>query len=345
MKRSRSTREGRSHSEPALAPLRTGAARIALKAESEAGWRLGLKIVPVGLTYVRKAFFRGRAAAMVGAPFGVASLETTHATDPAAAVHALTEEIADRLQAVTLSLAEEEDFDLIETAERLYAREKGWTGWREREGLGERLPRLQAFAGGLAWLRAHDTARHRRLARSVRRYRRLLELLQAGEADVPPRYEAAGVLGYVLREGAALAIGLPLAAIGVAVWVLPYLVPGQVVRAAKPESQAIATYKLAAAMAAFAVWYGGLVIGAGWWFGLRGALVAAAFLPLAALAAIAWTGRWERVREEARLFLRVVGRSRDRDRLAGHRRALVAEFDAVIRDLEGDAAGRRTSLS
>ena len=39
--------EGRSHSEPALAPLRTGAARLALRAEDESGWTLGLRIVPI----------------------------------------------------------------------------------------------------------------------------------------------------------------------------------------------------------------------------------------------------------------------------------------------------------
>src|SRR5690606_22311799 len=35
--------EGRSHSESSIAPLRTGAARIAFAAESRAHWQLGLK--------------------------------------------------------------------------------------------------------------------------------------------------------------------------------------------------------------------------------------------------------------------------------------------------------------
>jgi 1-acyl-sn-glycerol-3-phosphate acyltransferase len=39
--------EGKSHSDPELAPLRTGAARIALRAEAERGWTLGLQVVVI----------------------------------------------------------------------------------------------------------------------------------------------------------------------------------------------------------------------------------------------------------------------------------------------------------
>ncbi len=327
--------EGRSHSEPALAPLRTGAARIALRAEAEADWQLGLRIVPVGLTYVRKTLFRGRALAALGEPFPVAGYASPHAVDPTAAVRALTQEIADRLEAVTLNLARTEDLDLIETAEGLYSREKGWTGWREREELAEQLPRLQAFAEGLAWLRAHDPARHTKLARGVRRYGRLLDRLGAGEADIPPRYETAAVLRFVLLEGALLLLGLPAALIGIAAWGLPYQIPRLVVRLTRPESQEVATFKLVAAIATFILWYVGLIALSAWRLGPLMAVLAALILPTTGLFALTWTGRWERDRDETRLFLRAIGRER-RDRLTEHRRMLVAEFDRVLADRASD---------
>lgn len=326
--------EGRSHSEPAMAPLRTGAARIALRAESDAAWALGLMIVPIGLTYMRKTFFRGRAVAAVGRPFGVTPWRPAWEADPTEAARQLTEAIADRLEAVTLNLAEAEDFDLIETAERLYAREKGWASWRERDGLAERLPRFQAFARGLAWLRAHDPERHRRLARAVRRYRRRLEQLGAGEGDVPPRFGAAGVARFVGREAAWLGVGLPLAALGILLWYVPYRVPRLVVALRRPEHAAVATWKLAAGLAAFLAWYAAaiaaltLFLGGGW------ALVGAIALPALGLLALAWAERWKRVREDVRVFRRVVTHPRQRDRLTADRAALVAEFEAVQRELE-----------
>lgn len=326
--------EGRSHSEPALAPLRTGAARIALRAEDESGWTLGLRIVPVGLTFTRKTFFRGRAAAAIGEPFDLEGWREAWESDPVSAARALTGEIADRLEAVTLNFAESEDFDLVETAERLYAREKGWAEWREREGLGERLPRLQAFARGLAWLRAHDPARHRRLAAAVHRYRRRLERLGAAEGDVPPRYGVIGVVRHVAREGTALGLGLPLAAAGILVWYVPYLVPRLVVRLARPDHPAIATWKLIAGILAFGLWYAGVVAGLALWAGPGWALAGAVAAPLVGFAALAWAGRWERAREDAALFARVILAPRHRDRLAADRAALAAEFDRVWREME-----------
>ena len=142
--------EGQSHSEPSLTPLRTGAARIALQAEARAGWKLGLHVVPVGLTYMRKHRFRGRVLATVGRPFSVVRWRDAFEADAHEAAQQVTQEIAARLEEVTLNLESEADRDLVEVAERLYARGKGWVGWRERDPLGERLPRLKAFARGVA---------------------------------------------------------------------------------------------------------------------------------------------------------------------------------------------------
>jgi 1-acyl-sn-glycerol-3-phosphate acyltransferase len=60
--------EGKSHSEPALAELKTGAARIALGAAKEGA---AVRIVPVGLTYEDKHLFRSEVLIEVGTPIEV----------------------------------------------------------------------------------------------------------------------------------------------------------------------------------------------------------------------------------------------------------------------------------
>lgn len=322
--------EGKSHSEPALAPMRTGAARIALGAEQQSGWTLGLRIVPIGLTYERKSLFRGRVLAVIADPFTIGQLRHAYEQDSAAVVRALTDQIEERLRAVTLNVAEHRDTELIDTAERLYVREKGVHGFRERDPLAERLPRLRAFARGLAWLRDHDPARHQRLARAVAHYRRRAELLGVREGDVPPGYSFAGTLRYVVTNGVLLLLLLPFALLGSLIWYPTYLAPNATLRVVRPEYEAIATYKLATGCAAVPITIAlALVVGAliaGW----KGALLAAVLVPLSGLFAIAWHDRWQQVREDARLFFRVLFRTDHRQRLARDRAALVEEFDAVI---------------
>ncbi|NIP81897.1 MAG: hypothetical protein GWM90_22840, partial [Gemmatimonadetes bacterium] len=222
--------EGVSHDEPALQPLRTGAARISLAAEADAGWTLDLRIVPVGLTYSRKAVFRGSVVAWMGTPIRVRDWRTAHEIDPQQAVRDLTAEIGRRLTRVTLNLTEREDRGLIETAERLWTAEKALAGWRERPGFVDRLPRLQAFALGLAWIRAHDPARHDRLARALHHHQRRLAVLGAGEGETPPGYAPRDVVRYALPRAAALLLTLGPGLLGMLLWALPYRLTGWAVR-------------------------------------------------------------------------------------------------------------------
>ena len=93
--------EGISHSEPAMAPLRTGAARIAMGAAAMAG--AAVPVIPVGLVFRRKEQFRSDALVIVGQP--VMWDDLAHlGVDDADAVRALTERIAEALRLLTVNL-------------------------------------------------------------------------------------------------------------------------------------------------------------------------------------------------------------------------------------------------
>lgn len=322
--------EGISHSEPSLVPMRTGAARIAIGAEQRSDWSLGLRIVPIGITYRRKTLFRGTVLAFIGEPFTISAFRAAHERDPVAAVQALTEEIARRLQDVTLNLTRSEDMDLVETADRLYSREKGLQRWREREDMADRLPRLQLFARGLAWLRINDPARHDRLSRTVRRYHRFLAMLGAEEGDIPKRYKLGPTIWYVVREGLLLLLGAPFAALGAILWTPAYFAPRLVLRAVRPPFEAIATYKIATGFVAAPVTALVAALAAGLLAGPLAAVLVFFLVPLLGLLAIAFYERFRRVREDARVFLRAIVNRKEVDRLARLRAGLAAEFDHVM---------------
>jgi glycerol-3-phosphate O-acyltransferase/dihydroxyacetone phosphate acyltransferase len=322
--------EGKSHSEPSLLEMRTGAARIALGAEEQSDWKLGLRIVPIGLTYRRKHNFRGRVLAVIGESFTIETLRAQYEADAHAAGRALTEQISDRLRELTLNVAQHRDAELIDAAERMYVREKGVSGWRERDPLAERLPRLRAFGRGLSWLREHHGARYERLARAVAHYRRRAELLGAHEGDVPPRYTFAGTLRYVLTRGVFILVAAPFALIGAIIWYPTWWAPNLTLRMVKPGHEAIATYKLATGfvMVPLTVLVG--IIAGALIDGARGAVIALIAVPLLGFIAMEWRDRWRNFSEDATLFFRVLFRRDHLERLARDRAQLVAEFDALV---------------
>ena len=238
--------EGKSHSESRLAEFRTGAARIALLAEKDAGWRLGLSIVPVGITYSRKELARTEVAVRFGRAFGCGDLREAYAEDPFAAARRLTERIERGIRRQTLNFDRPRDRTLVEVAEQLYVRESQWVPWRERERLGSRFPRLQRFARGLEWIRRAHPDEHRSLIEKVERYADLNAELRAGEGDVPPRYRFLPVAKYVVLRGALLVLGFPFAVAGALLWAPVTRLPGFVVRRVRPELEVTATIKLLA---------------------------------------------------------------------------------------------------
>jgi 1-acyl-sn-glycerol-3-phosphate acyltransferase len=334
--------EGLSHSEASLAPLRTGSARIAFQAEAESDWALGLQILPVGLTYTRKTLFRGHVVAQVGTPIRVSDWKEAWAEQDRGAVKGLTEVIREGLQEVTLNAESPRERELIEVAERAYAREAGLAKWRERESLGERLPRLRLFARGAAWLRTEDPPRYRRLARRIRAYERAAGILGAGEAGVPPAYRLGATVRYALVEGSVLLLESPFAAVGILAWLPVFLLSRLIVRRIRPQYEALSTFKFSVsvilAIATLAGW-----TFLSWWIGgwSWAAGIGAILVPLGLLA-IAWHERWIRVEEDVKLFLRVAFRRGKRERLGEMRRELVKEFDRIALRMEaGDRAVSR----
>lgn len=109
--------EGRSHNEPALAPLRTGLARIALQARDERGVR-GISIVPIGLIFERKWRLRSRIVVHVGHPI---ALDEWRHTEPGTPVESLTRDVERALRGATLNFSSAEDAERLLGLSRLLA--------------------------------------------------------------------------------------------------------------------------------------------------------------------------------------------------------------------------------
>ena len=116
--------EGKSHSEPALAPLKTGIARIALEARDVRGVR-GLQIVPLGLSFEDKGNPGTAVLAEVGEPVYADDLSQI-------GVEALTDRISERLAAVSLKQPEpSSDREAVKRKGGVHPRTSPVTAWGE----------------------------------------------------------------------------------------------------------------------------------------------------------------------------------------------------------------------
>jgi 1-acyl-sn-glycerol-3-phosphate acyltransferase len=93
--------EGISLAKPGLTlPLKPGAAKLALGAEEENGWRLGMRVIPVGLEYGSRTKVGSGLWIRYGKPLVVKDYETIFEKDPDAAARQLTEDLTRELIAV-----------------------------------------------------------------------------------------------------------------------------------------------------------------------------------------------------------------------------------------------------
>lgn len=234
--------EGKSHSEPHLVELKTGCARIALRA-AHRGARV--RIVPIGFTYENKPRFRSAALIEVGEPIEVAD-DLADSPDDPESVRALTDRIAASLRRVTLNLDRWEDLPVLRIAEELYAAHRGG-GVNDPE-------LLRAFAQGLRLLRDEQPDRVERLRRELSTFGRRVALVRARPRDLALVYRPRMVAGFTVRNLAALLLGFPLFLVGVVLFAIPYLLPRWVVRAFRVAPDVEATVKVLLLMLLVPVW-------------------------------------------------------------------------------------------
>ena len=286
--------EGMSHSEPSLAPFKTGAARIALGGAAVLGGPF--PIIPVGLVFRRKETFRSEALAIVGEPVEWADL-AGRGVDDHEAVRELTARIEEALHAVTLNLERWEDAPLVEMAEAVFSAER-----KTDPSAAARVARLRRTTDALARLRRERPGEWEHLARDVHAHARLLRVLRMTPVEVKASASAAEAARWTFRQLTVLRSLLPVAAVGFALYYVPYRLTGVLEARAKPKQDIRATYKALVGAALHIAWTILLAVAAGIVFGWMWGLAALVVLPAVAFLTVVVVDMWRRASGEARRF-------------------------------------------
>lgn len=297
--------EGISHSGAQLAPLKTGAARIAIGTAAIIG--TDFPIVPMGLVFRDRNAFRSEAHVIIGEPFRWDDLvgDLTNRS----AVRELTARIEASMRAVSLNLEEWEDEPLVRAAEAVWRAEFG----AAHEPAAE-LQRLRVTTEALGALRRGRAEQWRETATELRGHDRALRRLGLTPEALATEPSLGDALRWALPRLPFLVL-LPVSILGTLVFWIPREGTARVAAelARREGDDALVTYRVLTGAVVFLAWIALLsaLVGARW--GWAWGTVAALVQPLWAFAALAVGERRQR---GFRIVRRYVLRHLERPRIA-----------------------------
>ena len=327
--------EGITYDDAQLKTVKTGAARMALDLEHRHGGSLGLKIVPVGLTYSAKERYRSEMLVHFGEPIDVAKFLDGYAARRKECINSLSAELEQRLQSLIVHLPKLELGRIVEAVKRLYLERLKPGNLMVQEPLAPRAEELvltQAIAGAAEWAERMVPERFRAFARKLNDYERWRARLKlpedAAEGCLQKRSLPAGGLSWALLG----VVGAPFALYGWAHRLLPYvLVRWVAARFTNPGARKAQTPH--ASMLAGALAFGGCYAFYVWlahrWFGWPVSLWYALSLPVTGLVAHYYVQGARRFADALRASLIVMRVPFAMKRLARMHGELIAEIEAL----------------
>ncbi|MEM7050161.1 MAG: 1-acyl-sn-glycerol-3-phosphate acyltransferase [Acidobacteriota bacterium] len=311
--------EGTSHNEPALLPLKTGAARIVLAAEEKFG-PLDLRVVPIGLIFDNKGKFRSRLLVRVGEEIDPLAIVADQADDRAA-VAALTETLSRGLAEVTLNFDSWDQAQRIARAVEIFERRD--PDLPQGSELGRTFAARRAFLSGYRKLVERYPERVAEVETAVAGYQALLEESGLRDRQVAARYPLPSVSRHLLRSAFRMLVRLPVAMVGTLLNGLPYLAVSMIASRKSDEDQ-LATYKIFPALLVYPIAWLIEAAAAGFLWNGWAALGVALLAPLTGPGALRFHDDRTRLLSETRAFLKLGTRRGLADELR-HRRGQVRQ--------------------
>jgi 1-acyl-sn-glycerol-3-phosphate acyltransferase len=281
--------EGITYDDSQLKEVKSGAARMALELEQRHDGKLGLQIVPAGLTYSAKEVYRSDVLVHFGEPIQAAEFLKDYAEHRKECINKLTAEIERRLQSLILHLPHLEHARVIAAVQRLYL---------DKLRIGNSVIQEPTLPGAEALLLSRritevveqvferEPERAAKFAEKLANYERWLARLRLPEEEMARSPGRRRTLLASLGWSWLAVVGAPIALYGWIHRLIPYLVVSWAIRKfpepTKRKAQ-LSTTVIAAGIVAFGLCFCGYVALVQYFFGWPSSLWYGLSLPVASL--------------------------------------------------------------
>ncbi|MCW3070437.1 MAG: hypothetical protein JWO44_327 [Bacteroidetes bacterium] len=218
--------EGVSITERKLKPVKTGAARIALGAEARNDFKLGVKVVNIGLNYADPHKFNRDLFINIEQPLEALNYAAGFSKDEFAAAEELTEDIRKQLESLVISIQDSKTDELVKDIETLYKynlrKARGISG-KDSES---EFAITQNIVKAVNYYSETEPAFVEAMRSRTRNYLESLKELDIEDEDISRNRSNASFIGTNIRALLFLVLGFPVYLYGLINNYIPFEIPG-----------------------------------------------------------------------------------------------------------------------
>lgn len=327
--------EGVSLSDRKLKEIKTGAARMALGVEARNNFTLGVKILPVGLTYTDQHRFQSDLLVRIGDPISTSDFAELYRINEKKAAQQLTEEIRQRIESLVIDIQNQEVDVFVKKVESVYKSQL-----LHDMGFSSRIPEHDFVVTKMISERIHyfienEPERVQQTREKIDRYERTLNRLHIEDHIVRGNRRRVPVVLTFLITALYFILGFPLFVFGALNNFIPYKLPYQLARKMKADPQFVGAIMMVSGTFIFLFFYIFQVVLVQHFFNdVRISLVYLLLLPVSGIFAYRYWKNFVTVRRKwvfVSLFLR---RNRLAAELIGLRTEIIADLEKGRKDYE-----------
>jgi 1-acyl-sn-glycerol-3-phosphate acyltransferase len=264
--------EGVSTGDRILEKIKTGAARIGFGAETKNNFKLGVKIIPVGLSYSDVIKFRSDVFVRFGKPIVLGGYKESFMADEKQTINNVTDEIETALNKLTTNVSELEITDLVECLELIYKKELILEMGLKLESKDDDFSVTKGLINAVEWYQEKYPQKVNHFRLMVARYMDRLDRLNISESFLGPGGQELTLLNR-LKALSFLVLGFPIFLWGLLHNYLPYKFPRWITSKMKTFKSQIAPVKMLAGIPVFIVYYMIILSCVQWYFSVTAVTV------------------------------------------------------------------------